>query len=426
MTIDHRQLRALIAAIAPLGLIGCGAPFGDFDSDVCMYGNDALADLAPSAGVDYVGLRSSYNTGDPEQPVQTVQLWGEACATAADPSACLDTLTALPMLEALIVRNGQTQVSYDVAVTGGDEVFTVSDKAGLITVLGSIDTPNEAALVAFIEGHDLACGEANVRAVGDGYELLGSSGSLCGGDVSHYEIKVGADGSVSYGESKVVEEGDEQCAIGRRPDGLCSKTQKARTLGAFFANAYHLEAASVPAFEQLALELAAHGAPRALVQACLRARADEVRHARTTARLARRFGARPVRPLVAPRSIRPLVDVALDNATEGCVRETFGAAVAHVQAQRSHNRRVRRAMRTIAVDETRHATLSWAIDAWAQSKLGPQQRRALSRARRQSVANLLAESARGWQRVIRDQAGMPSAEASLHMAKRMDETLWRG
>ncbi|MEQ9320043.1 MAG: ferritin-like domain-containing protein, partial [Polyangiaceae bacterium] len=370
MTIDPRQLGVLIATVAPLGLLACGGgPFGEFDDEICLYSSDALAGLAPAEGIDFVGLRSSYDY-DPEQQVSTHATWGDACASATDPDACLSTLSALPMIESLTTRSGQITEYYDLGVTAGDDVFAVSDDARLLEVLGTVDSPTDAALVAFAAGHNLPCSENNVRQVGDGYELLGTVGTTCGGDISHYEIHVTPDGQVTFGEKKVVEEGDDNCAIGRRPDGLCTQTRKARTLGAFFANASHLEAASVPAFGQLAAELAAHGAPRALVRACLRARADEIRHTRATAALARRFGAEPIRPVVAPRRLRPLFDVALDNATEGCVRETFGAAVAHVQARRARRRPIRHVLGTIAVEETRHAALSWAIDGWIQGRLG--------------------------------------------------------
>ncbi|MFP2923978.1 hypothetical protein ACLESO_01930, partial [Pyxidicoccus sp. 3LG] len=56
---------------------------------------------------------------------------------------------------------------------------------------------------------------------------------------------------------------------GRRPEGLCSDgavAGRVPTLGALFAKMAHLEAASVPAFERLADELAAHGAPARLVR----------------------------------------------------------------------------------------------------------------------------------------------------------------
>jgi hypothetical protein len=59
-----------------------------------------------------------------------------------------------------------------------------------------------------------------------------------------------------------------------------------------------------------------------------------------------------------------LLEVAVENAVEGCVRETFGVAVAMIRAERAGDKQVRRAMRSIARDEMQHAELSWAVARW--------------------------------------------------------------
>ena len=83
------------------------------------------------------------------------------------------------------------------------------------------------------------------------------------------------------------------------------------------------------AFVRLARELAHHRAPAALV-ARARARAaaqDERRHARAMRLRAARFGAEggASRRRLRPRRVPRLADVLVENAVEGCVRETFGA-----------------------------------------------------------------------------------------------------
>jgi len=126
----------------------------------------------------------------------------------------------------------------------------------------------------------------------------------------------------------------------------------------------YLEAASVDAFEGMTRELVAHGAPARLRAGARRAARDEVRHARVTRNLAERAGGTvsPVR-LQASR-VRSLEEMAIENAVEGCVRETFSAAVAMIQAERATDMKVRHAMKRIARDETRHAELSWAVAQW--------------------------------------------------------------
>ncbi|HEY6460862.1 MAG TPA: ferritin-like domain-containing protein, partial [Polyangiaceae bacterium] len=148
------------------------------------------------------------------------------------------------------------------------------------------------------------------------------------------------------------------CGTGRRPRGLragLARSSDGSVVGRWLARAAYLEAASVVAFDRLARELAAHGAPRSLQRAARRARGDEIRHARTVTRLAERSGAAVRRPRVAPPRKRSLEAVATENAVEGCVRETLGAALALAQARTAALPEVRRAMRSVARDEVRHA-----------------------------------------------------------------------
>lgn len=181
---------------------------------------------------------------------------------------------------------------------------------------------------------------------------------------------------------------------GRRPEGLAERSQchDESAVAAYFANMAHLEAASVDAFDILAAELAAHGAPRSLRRAAARAAADEVRHARVMASFARRAGARIQRPRVRrPPSPRRLLDVALENAREGCVRETYGALVALWQTHHATEPKVRSAFDMIARDEARHAALSWRVASWAHSRLSDTERERVEAALTATVADLFAE-----------------------------------
>jgi hypothetical protein len=179
---------------------------------------------------------------------------------------------------------------------------------------------------------------------------------------------------------------------GRRPAGLrpAAVRSASKETRKWLALA-HLEAASVVAFERLAEELSAHGAPERLQARALRAADDEVRHARAMESLARRAGAPEARTpgvrLQAPGR-RALERIARENAVEGCVRETFGAALAGVAAERAADARVRVTMRRIARDETRHAELAWDVARWAEKKLDPAARRRVERARARAVQRL--------------------------------------
>jgi len=184
-----------------------------------------------------------------------------------------------------------------------------------------------------------------------------------------------------------------QCT-GRLTDGYCAPTGM-RSEGERLAAMAYLEAVSVHAFDRLERELEMHRAPATLLREARRARRDEVRHTAMTTCLARRHGASPRLPdAPAPARTRTLYEVALENAVEGCIRETYGAVQGLIEAQTSRDVTMRRAMRSIANDECRHAELAWAVHAWALPRLSEDERRAVKRAMKDAVAEIAARDPR--------------------------------
>ena len=109
-----------------------------------------------------------------------------------------------------------------------------------------------------------------------------------------------------------------------------------------------------------------------------------------TGELARRFGAEPQPARVAASRARGAFEIALENAIEGCVRETYGALLAHHQAQAAQDPQVRAAMQHIAEDETRHAELSWRIARRLEPRLSKAEQQALVQARAAALAQLFS------------------------------------
>ena len=216
------------------------------------------------------------------------------------------------------------------------------------------------------------------------------------------------------------------CAIGRRPEGYSRAEVVGRgsPTGVYFAEAAALEWASVPAFERLAAELRAHGAPAGLVEAAEAAVEDERRHTRMTAALARRGGASVRLDDIAVGPVRPLEAVALENAVEGCVRETFGALVASWQGLHAEDPVVARAMDAIAEDETRHAELAWAVAAWITPLLSPTAQARVEAARDAAVEALCVELATPVDAVLVRETGMPACDAALRLAEHLRASLW--
>lgn len=215
------------------------------------------------------------------------------------------------------------------------------------------------------------------------------------------------------------------CVVGRRPAGLSgSSTCDTRAAGSYFADIAHLEAASVTAFRILRDELRANGAPKKLVRAAARAARDEIRHARATGALARRFGAQPRVPVVAASKPRSLEAMAIENAVEGCVRETYGALLATRQAALATDPVVRAAMMRIAHDETRHASLSWQVGRWLEARLAPAAKRSVARAKHAAAAELIEALANEPEVSFAALAGLPNAAESTHLARQMQRELW--
>jgi hypothetical protein len=212
-------------------------------------------------------------------------------------------------------------------------------------------------------------------------------------------------------------------AEGRRPTGLIEprRIPAHDAIGAWFAKAAWLESASIHAFLHLSHELAEHGAPRSLQKLAVAAARDEIRHTAIMTALAKKYGAEPPKVEVVLPAGRSLEAIAIENAAEGCVRETWGAVVALWQAQTAIDAEARAAFTTIARDEVRHAALAWAIDRWAMPLLDHAARVRVALAREAAV-RALADEPMGEVPVI----GLPAADHARQLLSRTYSSLWNG
>jgi hypothetical protein len=216
-------------------------------------------------------------------------------------------------------------------------------------------------------------------------------------------------------------------AGGRRPAGLHPAIVEATTeAGALFASQGYLEAASVTAFMRLGRELAAHGAPARLIARARRAARDEARHARLMRRLSRRYGAVVPRPRVDHLAVpRTLLELAVENAVEGVVGETWGAALAHFQARAAADPEVRAAMIEIARDETEHAELAHAVARWALPQLSARERGEVKARQRKALAALAVEQSVVLSPSLRRAAGLPDRTQAAFLLAGCDQAASR-
>ncbi|MEM6925396.1 MAG: ferritin-like domain-containing protein, partial [Myxococcota bacterium] len=120
-----------------------------------------------------------------------------------------------------------------------------------------------------------------------------------------------------------------------------------------------------------------------------------------------RSGATVVEPHVEVDGPRRLVDIACDNAAEGCGREAWGAVVGQWQARHAADPAIRAVMASVAEDEVRHAEFSFALDAWLRPRLTRAERARVDRVARRARRRLAAETLTPVPLSVRHTLGLP-------------------
>ncbi len=209
------------------------------------------------------------------------------------------------------------------------------------------------------------------------------------------------------------------CAVGRRPHdlldepcegGRADEAPVARAL----AEMARVEAASVHAFRRLERSLAGLGADERTLSRVRRAARDEIAHARRVSSLARARGGRhrPVRIDCARRA--STYELALENAVEGCVRETLGVAYLAHQRANAADPELRALADALYEDELDHAALSWDLVSFFDAHLDEAERASLREAQRRALDEVVDEMGRIDPRVAKA-LGYPSQAVVARM-----------
>lgn len=382
--------------------------------------------LRSGANLDYIELRTisrvSWDGGlDPSALWMTTGTSGTRCASATSSSACEAAFAALPNEPSF-----GTTYAWVVLYTRGDAVGAVRNVEDFVRLYGPIDAAPEAAFVATYR-HDITvpCVDSVRRSLSGGWEVRGRRDSCPSNPrvITHVLVRVAPDGTSTATTTGTMQAGG--CPVpGRRPDGLRAVLPDAHgSVERWLARAAHMEAAAVRAFESLARELDALGAPATLIESARRSADDERRHARVMRRLAEREGATvPPVEVDAPKA-RTAYAIALENAVEGCVHETWAAMEALTQSSRATLPGVAGAMAAIADDEIRHAALAWEVAAWIEPRLTADERRAVEEARDRARESLEAAVARGHDTELTDTLGLPPPRLAARLAASLHATL---
>lgn len=367
---------------------------------------------------------------DPNTPPYVEGIVGDPCAKATDPMTCLGAVGSVPFAPVLsrstyYFPGGRT--AYDFVFSDGDAVGNVGTSRSFAEVFAGVDRPAEAALLALRSNRygQLDCSMPQAQQVPGGVDVVVMTGTSCGAGsaVIAHRIRVTTTGETTELASCTYMTGDPGCAIGRLTDGMSLPTHERTSVGDRRAEIASLEAAAVFAFERLAAELDTLGAPVELVDRARAAADDERRHASRVGHEARRAGVEPKFPTVRASAHRGAFALALENAAEGLVRETFGAAVAFYQAERATSARLRRLFADIAEDETRHAALSLDLARWLDGRLTREERAAVAATREASLARFRGEmrtEGDAFDRAL----GMPDAVAAAALVAAVFPAAW--
>lgn len=195
-------------------------------------------------------------------------------------------------------------------------------------------------------------------------------------------------------------------------------------VGAWLAGATHAQSVSRMSLRAVARELKAHDAPPELVRTARSASAAALNNAAMLETLALRWGVRPRQPAVVSIAVRPLEALAAENASQGCVRETWAALEARYQSLAARDPVIRRTMDRVACDALRHAELSWVVDAWARRRLERAARDRVGHTRLQAVQDLLGALSIERERELCIEAGLPNVATARGLAQALREALW--
>jgi hypothetical protein len=224
------------------------------------------------------------------------------------------------------------------------------------------------------------------------------------------------------------------CGVGRFTEGLELDEDDARapdTFAGWLSTGARVEAIAAAAFDRLADELECMGAPTSLVRDARASAEHEREHHRALADYARVRGvdaSRSERALARGPSLarRSLEEIAVENAGEGCVRETLGAVVMAWQAEHAEDPALREVLAKIAREESAHSAWSWELDRWARSVLDPAAVARMDLARARAIAELgRAMGSTDPSPELARRAGMPPAAAVRAMIAELERSLWR-
>ena len=212
---------------------------------------------------------------------------------------------------------------------------------------------------------------------------------------------------------------------GRMPNGLAlieSETQNA--LGNYFAHMAAMESAAMTAFDYLAQELEFYAAPHHLIQMAHEAINEEAEHAALARLLTEAYDGANYKIEIKPFQLRSFFEIALENAVEGCVNETFAAALGYWQQEHAVLETFKQVIAHITEEESKHAALSWEIHEWAFPQLSINEQQQIRQAQLNAIERLEQTFMVEEESSLRQALGMPDRDQVQALLKQLRTELW--
>jgi hypothetical protein len=210
---------------------------------------------------------------------------------------------------------------------------------------------------------------------------------------------------------------------GRKHNSIDAHLQVGNDIDSWFVRATQAEIGSVGAFLIMREELRKMGAPKNLISQCLTAAQDEIKHARMMHTVCVSLGQKATAPTIDCVPKRSYFSLAMENAIEGCIHESYAAIQALYQSQHAKTPELRELFTAIATDEIQHAQLSLQIHHWLMSKLTREQQNTILKAQQKSVGQLIEYHTTHEPAAQTSILGLPDSKSAVKMTQTLFASL---
>ena len=119
-----------------------------------------------------------------------------------------------------------------------------------------------------------------------------------------------------------------------------------------------------------------------------------------------------------------MYEIALENAVEGCVNETFAAACGLWQSEYAQLDVFRQVIGHITEEEMGHAALSWDIHQWIMPQLSEVEQEQIRAAQAEAVESLVEDFKQESNPVLQQAFGLPTKDDAARLFAQLKRSVW--